>query len=133
MLDGMLGVTHLGWARRIFCTVARLLPREISAQAFGLVTPITMTGHHDDNPFSRSMMIWLCGGASAFFAAGPNTREASTRRGWSMQLPATGHCRHLGRNPIGVMTQMGETTTPRRGRTLVGAPISQPLLARLSL
>src|SRR5437763_9837019 len=122
MLDGMLGVTHLGWARRIFCTVARLLPREIWAQAFGLVTPITMTGHHDDSPFSRSMMMWLCGGASAFLGAGPNTREASTRRGWWMQLPDAGRCRFLGRNPTGVISKVEESTTPPVGRDLDGAP-----------
>src|SRR5437763_4708925 len=104
MLEGMLGVTCLGWARRIFCTVARLLPWAISAQALGLVTPITMTGHQADSPFSRSVMMWLCGGSGAFLAFGPNTREASTRLGWSMQLPVTGHCRFLGLNPMGVIT-----------------------------
>lgn len=74
------------------------------------LTPTTSTFHHSDLPLLAVATMWLCGGGSGRLAVpAPSTADRSMVDGWSMQWPATGHCRVSfgGVNPSGTTRYSG--------------------------
>src|ERR1017187_3885460 len=93
------------WTCR-YCSSQSLLAKTILYQSLRLLTPTTSMFHHSDWPLLLVATMWLCTGSGRLPVPLPRTAVRSMVLGWSMQLPATGHCsvRFGGVNPSGTTT-----------------------------
>src|SRR5580704_16076017 len=78
-------------------------------QAFSDLTPTMSTFHHSGALPLLVATMWLCGGSARLPVPAPRTADRSMVDGWSMHLPAVGHCRvdAGGVNPSGTTTYSG--------------------------
>src|SRR6202034_338985 len=98
-----------GSVRCRYISSVSLLACTMAFHALSDLTPTTSTFHHSGALPLLVATMWLCGGSARLPVPAPRTAVRSMVDGWSMHLPAVGHCRvdSGGVNPSGTTTYSG--------------------------